>query len=101
MREKSELSSLTVTSADDWIANYSDEEVRELFMLRSSTAIKSTHQAAASTGNQKQGRLKRLLSENTDETPPANDNGATASSTAKKPRPAWPSLTVPVSATSS
>lgn len=34
MRDKTELSSMTVTSGEDWIASYSDEKIKELFMLR-------------------------------------------------------------------
>eukprot|EP00929_Paragymnodinium_shiwhaense_P089012 TRINITY_DN49281_c0_g1_i1.p1 TRINITY_DN49281_c0_g1~~TRINITY_DN49281_c0_g1_i1.p1 ORF type:complete len:1001 (-),score=205.76 TRINITY_DN49281_c0_g1_i1:125-3127(-) len=36
MQRKQDLSSLTVTRADDWIADYDDEALFDLFMLRSS-----------------------------------------------------------------
>jgi len=35
MERKQDLSSLTVTSAEDWITDYSDEALFDLFMLRS------------------------------------------------------------------
>merc|ERR1712060_702750 len=34
MQRKQDLSSLTVTSAEDWIADYNDEALFDLFMLR-------------------------------------------------------------------
>lgn len=38
MRRKSELSNLTITGSEDWIADYSDKELAELFMLRTGLA---------------------------------------------------------------
>jgi len=53
MQEKAELSNLTVTSVDDWIAHYDDEQVRELFMLRSSSNrnLGPTGQASAASSS--------------------------------------------------
>lgn len=103
MREKAELSNLTVTSADDWIANYNDEEVRELFMLRSSSSgtrgpQRQSSTASGSNGGQKKGgRRKRVFLEDVDENPVANDSVATALTPPKKPRIAQASSVTPVS----
>eukprot|EP00930_Biecheleria_cincta_P025712 TRINITY_DN18255_c0_g1_i2.p1 TRINITY_DN18255_c0_g1~~TRINITY_DN18255_c0_g1_i2.p1 ORF type:complete len:1185 (-),score=207.22 TRINITY_DN18255_c0_g1_i2:503-4057(-) len=46
MQRKSELSAVTITAAEDWIANYSDEALFDLFMLRSDSNKSSARQTA-------------------------------------------------------
>lgn len=88
MKTKSELSNMTVTTADDWIANYDDDEVRELFMLRSSSSASLRSGSSGSLGSQntgstqRRGRSKRVLETDTnagpsDSLPSVSDSGST------------------------
>jgi len=52
MQRKSKLSAITVTAAEDWIANYSDEALFDLFMLRSGSNRSGTQQAKQRTTTQ-------------------------------------------------
>mmetsp|Transcript_82549 Transcript_82549/g.129972 ORF Transcript_82549/g.129972 Transcript_82549/m.129972 type:complete len:1049 (+) Transcript_82549:40-3186(+) len=82
MREKSELSNMTVTTADDWIASYDDDEVRELFMLRSSSSVSVG--SSSTRALQRKGRSKRALDVDVNAASAAAESEPSSSS--KKPR---------------
>jgi hypothetical protein len=83
MKEKAELSSLTITSADDWIANYNDDQVRELFMLRSTADTRKGKAGRPSLTKQKTRQSSSQLSDIGQDSPAASS----ASTSASTPKP--------------